>query len=123
MIQMFVKIFFDQFTITFMCDIKIDLMMYRPLCVKLFLGGLSLHLNHLLACPLGIGNLGHLPPAFFGQIFTQDTLRHILGPFLVHFEIFQFLETPLAIFQKWVPSQNQIFLHEGVTSLPCICLV
>ena len=40
----------------------------------MFLGGLSLH--------------------FFAQIWTQGTLRHILGPILVIFEICQFLTIP-----------------------------
>ena len=30
---------------------------------------------------------------FFGQIWTQDTFRRILGPFLVIFDICQFLVT------------------------------
>ena len=31
---------------------------------------------------------------FFGQIWTQGTLRHILGPIMVIFEICHFLMTP-----------------------------
>ena len=31
---------------------------------------------------------------FWGQIWTQGTLRHILGPILVIFEICQFLMIP-----------------------------
>ena len=38
-----------------------------------------------------IGDLGHFCLEFFGQIWTQETLRHILGPILVIFEICHFL--------------------------------
>ena len=49
-----------------------------------------------------IGHLGHFLLDFFGQIWTQGTLRHILGPILVIFEIRQFLTVPgpLSTFQK-----------------------
>ena len=41
-----------------------------------FLGGLSLHLNHLIAwhTRISFGNLGHFPLEFFCQIWAQDTL-------------------------------------------------
>ena len=59
-----------------------------------FLGGLSLQIM--------IGNLGHFLLEFFGQIWTQLTLRHILGPFLVIFDICHFLTIsgPFEYFQK-----------------------
>ena len=41
-----------------------------------------------------IAYLGHFLLDFFGQIWTQGTLRHILGPILVIFEICQFLTIP-----------------------------
>ena len=49
-----------------------------------------------------IGHLGHFLLDFLAQIWTQDTLRHILGPILVNFEICQFLMIPgrLSTFQK-----------------------
>ena len=60
----------------------------------LFLGGLSLRLNHLIGSrmknhdwPFGILD-------FFGQIWTQGTLRYILGSILVIFEICEFLMIP-----------------------------
>ena len=58
-----------------------------------FLGGLSLHLNHLIASGMRIYDwpFGTLPFRLFSQIWTQGTLRHILGPILVIFEICQFL--------------------------------
>ena len=41
-----------------------------------------------------IGHLGHFLLDIFGQIWTQGTLRHILGPILVIFEIYPFLTIP-----------------------------
>ena len=43
---------------------------------------------------LVIGHLGHFLLDFLAQIWTQRTLRHILGPILVIFEICQFLTIP-----------------------------
>ena len=42
----------------------------------IFLGGLSLHLHHLIAWRLGISfwQFGTLPIGIFCQIWTQDTL-------------------------------------------------
>ena len=53
-----------------------------------FLGSLSLHLhfNHLIAWRMRI-SFRHWN--FFCQIWTQDTLWHLLGLFLVNFEICQ----------------------------------
>ena len=58
-----------------------------------FLGGLSLHLNHLIVSCMTNYNwpFGTLPFGLFGSIWTQGTLRHILRPILVIFEICQFL--------------------------------
>ena len=66
-----------------------------PGIVILFLGGLSLHLNHLIASRTANYDwpFGTLLD-FLGQIWTQGTLRHILGPILVIFEICQFLMMP-----------------------------
>ena len=41
-----------------------------------------------------IGHLGHFLLDFLGQIWTQGTLRQILGPILVIFEICHFLMIP-----------------------------
>ena len=61
-----------------------------------FLGGLSLHLNHLIASRMANYDwpFGTLPFRHLAQIWTQGTLRHILGPILVIFEICQFLTIP-----------------------------
>ena len=41
-----------------------------------------------------IGHLGHFLLDFLAQIWTQETLSHILGPILVIFQICQFLTIP-----------------------------
>ena len=41
-----------------------------------------------------IGHLGHFLLDFFDQIWTQGTLRHIVGPILVNFVICHFLAIP-----------------------------
>ena len=41
--------------------------------------------------PIMIGHLGHFLLNFLAQIWTQGTLRQILGPILVIFEICHFL--------------------------------
>ena len=55
---------------------------------------------------------------FFCQIWSQDSLRHLLGPPEVHFDICQFLATP-GLFeyfgQKQGSSESQCFLDEGAT--------
>ena len=73
-----------------------------------------------------IGHLGHFLLDFFDQIWTQGTLRHILGPILVIFEISQFLTIPgpFEYFSgKWVVSENQSFLNEGAIITPLIASV
>ena len=62
-----------------------------------------------------IGNLGHFLLKFFGQIWIQWALRHILGPILVIFDICHFLTIPglFEYFQKIGASENQSFLNEG----------
>ena len=47
-----------------------------------------------IARQITIGHLGHFLLDFLAQIWTQGTLRHILGPILVIFEICQFLKIP-----------------------------
>ena len=62
-----------------------------------------------------IGHLGHFLLDFLGQIWTQGTLRHILGPILGIFEIYHFLAIP-GPFEYF--SENQSFLNEGVIITP-----
>ena len=59
---------------------------------------------------------GTLALDFLAQIWTQGTLRHILGPILIIFEICQFLMIP-GLFQYFSEngwSQKISFLNEGV---------
>ena len=57
-----------------------------------FLGGLSLHLNHIIAYHAANYNwpFWTLPFELFCQIWTKGTLRHILVPTLVISEICHF---------------------------------
>ena len=67
-----------------------------------------------------MGHLGHFPLEFFSQIWTQDSLWHVLGPFLVNFDTCHFLATPGPfeyLCQNIDPSENQFFLNEGVATL------
>ena len=72
-----------------------------------------------------IGHLGHFLLDFLAQIWTQGTLRHMLGPFLVIFEICQFLTIPgpFEYFPENGWSQKISFLDEGVIVTPLIGLV
>ena len=63
-----------------------------------------------------------LPIHFFCQMWTQDSLRHLLWHLVVTFEICQLLTTPgpFEYFgQNWVSSENQSFLDEGAMGLWC----
>ena len=58
-----------------------------------------------------IGHLRHFLLDFFCQIWTQGTLRHILGPILIIFEICHFLMIPGPFeyfLEKGCPSENHI---------------
>ena len=60
-----------------------------------------------------------LPIGIFCQIWTQDSLTHLLRHLMVTFDICQLLATPgpFEYFcQNMVPSENQSFLDEGVIS-------
>ena len=73
-----------------------------------------------------IGHLGHFFLDFLAQIWTQGTLRHILGPILVIFEICQFLTIPgpFEYFSENGWSQKiKVFLDEGAIVTPLIGLV
>ena len=59
-----------------------------------------------------IGHLGHFLLDFFGQIWTEGTLRHILGSVMVIFEICHFLMIPVLFdyfFRKWMHSEVKVF--------------
>ena len=95
--------------------------LYALICLykSLFLGGLSLHSNHLIALCMANYDWSFrtLPFGLFCQIWTQGTLGHILGPILVIFEICHFLVIPgpFEYFsENGVVSENQSFLNGGV---------
>ena len=73
-----------------------------------------------------IGHLGHLLLDFFAQIWPRGTLRHILGPILVIFEICQFLVNP-GLFEYfsengWSQKIKVFSMKEGLLA-PLISLV
>ena len=73
-----------------------------------------------------IGHLEHFLLDFFGQIWTQGTLRHLLEPILVIFEICHFLTIPglFEYFSENGCSQKiKVFSIEGVIIHPLIGLV
>ena len=74
----------------------IDQVQMTPSVSTTFLGGLSLHLNHLIAsCAANYDwPFGTLPFGLFGSNLDTRVLRHILGPILVIFEICPFLTIP-----------------------------
>ena len=68
---------------------------------------------------------GTLPFDFLAQIWAQGTLRHILGPILVIFEICQFLTIPgpFEYFSEMGGLRKSSFLDEGAIVTPLIGLV
>ena len=87
-----------------------------------FLGGLSLHLNHLIAQRMSAPywQFGTLPIGIFLSNLDSRQLETSLMRYFSHFHICQLLATPgpFEYFgQNWVSSENQSFLHEGATGL------
>ena len=52
---------------------------------------------------------------FFGHIWTQGTLRYIIGPILVIFEICHFLMTP-GLFEYFCPQSH--FTQKWINGWP-----
>ena len=76
-----------------------------------FLGGLSLHLNHLIASRMGIcyRQFGTLPIGIFCQIWTQDISYDILWSLLTYVN-FRRLQGHLSTFAKiWGPQKIKVF--------------
>ena len=73
-----------------------------------------------------IGHLGHFLLDVFGQIWPQGTLRHILGPILVIFEICHFLAIP-GSFEYFLENgwcqKIKVQINEGVIVWALISLV
>ena len=74
--------------------------------------------HHVLQ--ITIGHLGYFLLDFFGQIWTQGTLRHIVGPIMIIFEMFQFLMIlgPFEFFSENGWSQKISFLNEVAIVAP-----
>ena len=84
--------------------------------INSILGGLSLHLNQLIASRMTNYDwpFGTLPLDFLGQIWPQGTLRHILGTILVIFEIYHFLA---------IPGTFEYFSENGCSQKIKVCLM
>ena len=90
-----------------------------------FLGGLSLHLNHLIAECMSAHywQFGTLPIGIFLSNLVSGQLGDIsydILLLLLKFVNFWWLQGRLKYFgQNWVSSENQSFLGEGATGLQC----
>ena len=99
---------------------------YTPFCTELwcsFLGGLSLHLNHLIAsCTANYDwPFGTLPFGLFGSNLDTRDLETYPRSYSGHFWNMSLFDDSRAIwvlFRKWVVSENQSFLDEGAIITP-----
>ena len=88
-----------------------------------FLGGLSLHLNHLIASRTANYNwpFGTLPFGLFGSNLDTRDLETYPRTYFGHFwnmSIFDNFRAVWVLFRKWVVSENQSFLDEGAIVTP-----
>ena len=93
-----------------------------------FLGGLSLHLNHLIASGMTIYDwpFETLPfRLFWSNLDTRDleTYPRTYSGHFWNMSIFDDSRAVWVLFRKWVVSENQSFLDEGVIITPLIGLV
>ena len=93
-----------------------------------FLGGLSLHLNHLIASCAANYNwpFGTLPFGLFCSNLDTRDLETYTRTHSGHFwnmSIFDDSRAVWVLFRKWVVSENQSFLDEGAIITPLIGLV
>ena len=87
----------------------------NPYC---FLGGLSLHLNHLIAQRVAICHrpFGTLSIGIFLSNLDTGHLETYPRTYYGHFSnmsIFDGSRAVRVIFRKWVPSENQRYLENG----------
>ena len=92
------------------------------------LGGLSLHLNHLIASRMANYDwpFGTLPFGLFWSNLDTIDLETYPRTYSGHFwnmSIFDDSRAIWVLFKKWVVSQNQSFLDEGAIITPLIGLV
>ena len=85
---------------------------------NLFLGGLSLHLNHLIASHMTNYNwpFGTLPFGLFGSNLDTRDLETYPRTYSGHFwnmSIFDNSRAIWVLFKKWVVSENRILLWNG----------
>ena len=97
--------------------------LYNP-----FLGGLSLHLNHLTASHVANYDwpFGTLPFGLFGSNLDTRDLETYPRAYSGHFwnmSLFGDSRAIWALSRKWVVSENQSFRNEGVIVTPLISLV
>ena len=88
-----------------------------------FLGGLSLHLNHLIAYRLANYDwpFWTLPFRLFGSNSDTRDLETYPRTYSSHFwnmSIFDDSRAVWVLFRKWVVSENQSFLNEGAIVTP-----
>ena len=82
------------------------------------LGGLSLHLNHLIASRMANYDwpLGTLPFGVFGSNLDTRDLETYLRTYFGHFwnmSLFDDFRAIWVLFRKWVVSENCILLRNG----------
>ena len=93
-----------------------------------FLGGLSLHLNHLIASRMANYDwpFGILPFRLFGLNLDTRDLETYPRTYSGHFwnmSIFDDSRAVWVLFRKWVVSENESFLNEGAIVTPPTGLV
>ena len=93
-----------------------------------FLGGLSSHLNHLIESHMTNYDwpFGTLPFGLFGSNLDTRDLETYPRTYCGHFwnmSIFDDSRAVWVLFRKWVVSENQSFLDEGVIITCLIGLV
>ena len=104
------------------------LKMSKILKYMYFLGGLSLHLNHLItSCAANYDwPFGTFPVGLFGSNLDTRDLETYPRTYSGHFwnmSIFDNSRAVWVLFRKWVVSENQSFLDEGAIVTLLICLV
>ena len=94
-------------------------------CFLWFLGGLSLHLNHLIASHVANYDwpFGTLPFRLFCSNLDTRDLETYPRTYSGHFwnmSIFDDSRAIWVLFGKWVVSENQSFLDEGAIVTPLL---
>ena len=107
-------------------DILLDILLKPPQpLMGLFLGGLSLHLNHLIASHTANydWSCGTLPFSLFWSNLETRDLETYPRTYSGHFWNMSIFDDSRAVwvpFRKWVVWENQSFLDEGAIVTPLI---